>query len=63
MSMRRRRQERQQDAKRQQPAHDELSPSKKLAKLDRRFGPGLGAQKERAKLAKAMEPKRRRPKK
>lgn len=33
-------------------AWSELSPRKQLAELDRRFGPGIGCRKQRARLAK-----------
>lgn len=33
------------------------SPTEQLAALDRRLGKGIGAKRQRAKLAKALEPK------
>lgn len=42
----------QDEAKVRQAAHSSLTVEQKIAKLDAMFGPGLGAKKERAKLAK-----------
>lgn len=41
-------------AKRQQ-AYDKLSPTEKIAKLDKQLGKGVGAVKQRSKLAKQAE--------
>lgn len=38
-------------------AHDKLTPQQKLEKLDAKFGVGLGAARERARLAKLLQPK------
>ncbi len=40
------------EAKVRQEVHDALTVAERIAKLDALFGPGLGAKKERAKLAK-----------
>ncbi len=42
----------QDEAKVRQTAHSALTVAEKIAKLDALFGPGQGAKKERAKLAK-----------
>lgn len=38
-------------AEARQAESNKLSPQQRLARLDEQFGPGLGAKKERAKLA------------
>lgn len=38
-----------------QKSHNELTIGQKIAKLDDKFGKGLGAKKERAKLKKKLE--------
>ena len=47
--------ERREDAKERQEAADERTPYEQLTRLDRMFGSGKGAKKERAKLAKKIE--------
>ena len=42
--------ERQEDAFARQSVHNNLSTEQKIAKLDKKFGAGIGAKKERAKL-------------
>jgi hypothetical protein len=46
--------ERREDAKERQEVADQRTPHEQLARLDRMFGPGQGAKKERAKLAKKI---------
>ena len=41
---------RQNEAEERQVAYSKLSVKEKIAKLDKKFGKGLGAKKERAKL-------------
>jgi len=48
-------QRRQEAAKLRQEATSKLTPQERLARLDAAFGPGQGAQKERAKLAKLIQ--------
>lgn len=43
------------DALERQTAHDALSLLEKIAKLDRKLGPNVGAVKERARLKAALE--------
>jgi len=38
------------EAKKRQEEYDKLTPSEKIARLDARFGKGIGAVKERAKI-------------
>lgn len=38
--------------------HDALTTEQKIAKLDRRLGKGVGAEKERAKLERVLEHKK-----
>ncbi len=47
-----RRQDKRQGADERQEAHDKLTTEQKVAKLYKKLGKGLGATKERAKLAK-----------
>ena len=35
-----------------------MTPQQKLERLDRSFGPGVGAKRERARLKNIMEPKK-----
>lgn len=42
--------DRQKEAVERQEAHDDLTTQQKIDKLDRKFGIGLSAKKERAKL-------------
>ena len=46
---------RRREAKERQAESDKLTPSERLLRLDRTFGTGLGATKERAKLAALIE--------
>ena len=46
------------EAKVRQAEHDKLTPQQKIDKLDKRFGKGLGAKKERVKLSKLLEGKK-----
>lgn len=43
------------EAREREAAHEELSPVQRIAKLDAKLGPGVGAKKERARLMKLME--------
>lgn len=43
------------EAKARQAVTDALTPQQRLANLDAKFGPGLGATKERAKLAEIIK--------
>ena len=45
----------QEDAKIRNESHSTLSPQQKLAKLDEKFGKGVGAKKERTKLNKLIK--------
>ena len=42
------------EAKKRQEEYDKLTPQEKIAKLDERFGKGVGATKQRAKLMKQI---------
>lgn len=42
------------EAKQRQTAYDNLSPAEKLRRLDEKFGKGVGAKKERAKLMRTL---------
>ena len=44
------------EAKERQAAYNKLTVSEKIAKLDKLFGKGKGAIKERIKLAKKLQP-------
>lgn len=46
---------RQKSAKERQEVYDQLTTKQKIADLDRRLGKGVGAKKQRAKLAKRLE--------
>lgn len=46
--------DRQNEAKERQAIYDKLTPKQKLAKLDKMFGQGVGAKKERAKIEARM---------
>jgi hypothetical protein len=46
--------EKKESAKARQLEADERTPEQQLQRLDRMFGAGLGAKKERAKIAKRM---------
>lgn len=46
---------RREEAKARQAVYDKLSPQAKLAQLDKIFGVGMGAKKERAKLLAALD--------
>lgn len=48
------RKQRQEGAKARQEAHDVRTPAEQLAVLDKRFGKGKGAAKERARLEKKL---------
>ncbi len=50
-----RKEQRQEEAQERQATYDKLSPEQKTAKLDQKFGKGLGAKKQRAKLQKSIE--------
>ena len=43
------------EAKERQEAYDKLTTSSKLENIDKMFGVGIGAKKQRAKLAKKLE--------
>ncbi len=43
------------EAEERQAEHDKLTPQQKIDKLDRKFGKGIGAKKERAKLQALIE--------
>lgn len=47
-----RRTQKQDEADSRQATHDSLTSDQKLAKLDKRFGKGIGAKKERERLSK-----------
>ena len=49
------RERKQSEAVERQEAHDKLTPQQKLDKLDKRFGTGVGAKRERAKLKRVLE--------
>ena len=43
---------RQAEAKERQKAYDDLTPAQKIARLDAKLGKGVGAKKQRERLAK-----------
>lgn len=43
------------DAEGRQAEYDKLTPAQQIAMLDARLGKGLGAKKQRARIAKAIE--------
>lgn len=49
---------RRKEAKERIEAVKDLTPTQRLARLDERLGPGVGAKKERARLAEKMKPTR-----
>ena len=49
-----RKEERRKSAQIRQKEYEKITPTQQLAKLDKMFGEGLGAEKERKKLSKKM---------
>ena len=51
-----RREKRQREAQERQEAYDKLTPKQKMAKLDQKFGKGIGAKRQRERLSKQIQP-------